>query len=295
MPKDNVTLVMSGTANYGFAIGNVIIGLQKHSPGFVDRVVIYHTGIPEQDQAALKKIHPSVECVFYAPKCLLELPETKSTKRFSIPSFAIYEMFRYLETSRYVLYLDADVLIQKDIRDMVDFANPVAVCPTGLTFSASFMDFPVNEVTKEQYEGSTYNTGIVMVSDELPSKERWADLCYEKTVEYWKHLRLPDQAILTLAGHINGIETPKLPSSYNWRSHWPDDNAYIIHTSESRKPWSNGIAYTFLPEWGKNNQQWISLGGDPYAGKVNHADATPQKMGKRFVYYLGCAINTLNG
>ena len=268
-----VTLVMSGTANYAFAIANVLIGLQRHSPNFIDRVVIFHMGIPENDQECIKKI---IDCEFipYEPEVLLNLPQTKSIKRFSIASFAIYEIFNVLESSDYVLYLDGDVLIHRDISHILSF-GPVALRLSGRRLASALGAPPPEGIDGTQRTG---NTGVVLASNQIPFKGL-TDLCYEKTVEYWESNALADQGILNLALALKGISISHLPRIYNCKI---DDflrpDQIITHQITTKKFWSHGLVNFFAPEWMINNSIWLSLGGSPYGGKVvyhgflNHKD-----------------------
>ena len=68
MKKYNCTLCMSGSRSLIFSIGNVLLGVKKHSPSLFDRVVVYTDKLPDNDIIALKKIFDFIEIVEYTPK-----------------------------------------------------------------------------------------------------------------------------------------------------------------------------------------------------------------------------------
>ena len=59
MNKKNALLIMAATGNYLFSVGNVLIGLKKHSPNMFDDIVIYtDETATEQDKETIQKIFP---------------------------------------------------------------------------------------------------------------------------------------------------------------------------------------------------------------------------------------------
>lgn len=259
--KKNVTLVLSATNDYAFALANVLIGLEKYNPGFVDEVVIYHDGLTENDKNSLLKIR---KCKFntYNPQELSQLPSHGTIKKYSLLAFAIYEIFNHLDNSKHVFYLDTDTIIKKDIRNIINY-GAVAMRPGGS---------PLEIALGAKVEGLSSdirarNSGVVVINDSINYREL-TKLCYTKTIEYWDNLFLPDQAILNLVLYLNNIEISTLPLEYNNNLNTKWHNNSIIHQTTTRKFWSHGIANLLVPEWEENNMIWLGLGGTPYTGKV---------------------------
>jgi lipopolysaccharide biosynthesis glycosyltransferase len=264
MPKYNNMLVMSATGDYAFAIANVLIGIKRHSENFFDKINIYHTGINDSDKKCINKIIPC-NFIFYSPN----IPKTNANiiKRFSIASFAVYEVFDLLNTSRHVIYLDADTLIHKDISGILHY-GPVALYLRGRILEKALGTKPPQGIDGNQHTG---NSGVVLVSDTIDYKGM-TELCYKKTLEYFDTLVLPDQAILSLAFNLRNIQINPLPSIYNSTLNTISPDQIITHQVTSRKFWPHGLVNFLAPEWRKNNEIWISHGGTPYQGSVTLAE-----------------------
>ena len=52
--KKKVAIVFGITANYDFALANVLIGMKKHCKIFWDDIIVFHDNIPTETQKRLK-------------------------------------------------------------------------------------------------------------------------------------------------------------------------------------------------------------------------------------------------
>ena len=257
MKKNHVTLFMAATADYAFALGNVLIGLNTCSPNFADRVVIYHDGLHEHDMACLQKIRP---CEFqkYNPPAFAGLALSAHAKRFSLMAFARYEMFNLLETSEYVIYLDADVAILRDVSGLLEY-TPIGMKTGGFALNVSLgpNEFDIPDTIPG------HNSGVIIAHESLP----WQGLketCYELTLRLWDTLHFPDQGVINLALYLKGIAVTPFPKTYNAHMNEFAPQTCILHQPTSAKFWNHGIVNLLSPEWEEYNRCWQKLGGTPY-------------------------------
>jgi lipopolysaccharide biosynthesis glycosyltransferase len=186
-------------------------------------------------------------------------------------------MFNLLKEFRHALYLDVDVLIQKDISDILNY-GPLSMGyhTRGATLRNQFeRNYPLGErypVLFSHLTGPAYNAGVIVASDELPY-EKMTDILYDLTVANQEGFRLLDQSILNLliCLSMNHVENyphftfQKLPEVYNYLI-GINENIKIIHSISHAKFW-NCLTYTYaIPEWFENNLLWLSLGGSAYQG-----------------------------
>jgi len=254
---------MSGTSNLAFAMANVLIGLDKYSKNFASEVIIFHKGMNDQDMNCLEKLAPCRFIEYAGHDDINNLPTTDNIQKYSIMSFAIYEIFSLLEEFENVLYLDADLLLQKDISGVLDYA-PVAMGSGRLTINEACG----KEVIPDAPTLIAKSSGVVIVNDKIPNYKTLTEECYKKTGELWDTLVFPDQAILNLVLHLNKVTINDLPLTYNTgKIHKNLHSAAIVHTQGGKsKFWNNGVSNIMFPEWNRNNEYWIELGGTPYSG-----------------------------
>ena len=106
-------IVFGATGNMAFALGNVLIGLKKHSPDLKTDLIVYEQGISDKDKNILNSILPC-DCRKYKfpyPGYLAN----ETLNKFSELTFARFECFNLLDEYKKVLWLDIDTLIKSDI------------------------------------------------------------------------------------------------------------------------------------------------------------------------------------
>jgi len=120
-------------------------------------------------------------------------------------------------------------------------------------------------------EDGTYNSGVIVFKDNLPEYNKLTEWCYDKTLEYAKHLYLPDQAILNLMLQEFNLKADEFGIYYNFcilantikETNKDSKNAKILHSACPEKFWN----FWNFKEWNKNYKKWIKMGGTLYAGK----------------------------
>lgn len=266
MKKYNCTLCMSGSRSLIFSIGNVLLGVKKHSPSLFDRVVVYTDKLPDNDIIALKKIFDFIEIVEYTPKfnsylSAMYSDPTNQGARLPCPVYADFEIFNLIKKSKHVVYLDSDILIKKDISSLLNYGSlAMRKISTKLDDALGVSDPKLSKL-------DFYNSGIIVLNDKV-NYSHLADECYKIAQEYAKTNAYCDQSVLVLACHRNSIKITNLPRIYNDNINCSDCSTnFIVHQNMKGKFWKHGVVNALFPEWNENNDKWIEYGGTPYDGE----------------------------
>lgn len=296
--KKRLAYFLGITENLAFAAGNVAISLNKYVRDADYDIVIYYTHLLEHDIQALKKI-PHVQLYpFKFPeefiKCMLaQLPSRSRFKSSNaLMCFSHFEVFALLDKYRYVVWLDADTSIQRDISSIVEFA------PFGIT-----ADYPwkVRDQFTQEIAGYDMNqdgvcTAVMIVGDQLPYKKIYRYL-YRKAIQWAKYIINPDQAIMSMMLQDFHI-VPKLMNLDEWQCiAWKDEGiiARIVHFGTAQKAWNNTNICNAYPQWYRTHLEWLELGGSDFnqlkitprstVGTLNAFDEKSRRK-EIFRYYL---------
>ena len=262
--KKNMAIVLGASANWGFAVANVLMGIKKHSPNLADDIIIFHKDMPEKDMQLMQEIIP---CKFIEYNFEIKdekILETGYFDRFSPLAFSRYDCFKMLDEYKKVVWLDVDILIQKDITEMCEDS------PTGIKFSQGY--YPVWTVFTHKFESkydldkNYYDSGTFIIQDTIPNYRKITDWLYEKTFEYAELLHLPDQAILNIMFQEFNLDITRLNREVYvcHPTHENAKDAVIVHSYSCEKFWNY---HNEFKEWNENNKRWIKMGGTPYKGR----------------------------
>lgn len=255
-------IVCGITGNYAFALGNLILGFKRHNPDFDVDFHIYYQNLRESDKNILNDLANCTFNEYHFPEIKDKVANDIWFSKFSELMFSKYECFRLLEKYEKVLWLDVDMLIQGDIRSLIeDFSADIGMTKEGANAEGLFTKPSSHLIPNNSHY---YNSGLILLSNKLQNPPIYADWCYKKTIELADMLKLPDQAIFNYMfasfPEIDVIDTGK---KYNCH---PLDSgaktAVIIHSFNSEKLWN---FYNFK-EWNQNNKTWLKSGGSMYDG-----------------------------
>lgn len=261
--KHNNLVFASCDDKFTFCLYVSLITLLKHSPAFAKNADIFVAGynISKQNKYALESIQGVKVIPYTFP---LNLSKTDAIQKFTQASFARYDCFALLSHYKHIIYLDSDVLVQKELLPVFNNLSDglgLIQDPTFGTVSGQFYepikDFDMNRMA--------FNSGFMAFKNNGKWCKDGQDIrawLYEKTVELAPKLFLPDQGIINLALEHFKIEATPLPDSYNCPASRPSKelkNAFIIHSTGGRKFW----CYYYFDEWYKNYEKWINAGGSP--------------------------------
>ena len=152
--KAQTLFVLGVTSNWVFAAANVIIGLNKTTRINYD-VRILHNGISPDDMNNLLKLRDSIQFERFN----FEEANTEKFNRVSMMAFSRFECFRYLYDYEYVVWLDADITLQKSLDEIVGYADESGLAmfkhentPISVSFSSEVQGFDMN--------ATCYNDGV---------------------------------------------------------------------------------------------------------------------------------------
>lgn len=261
--KKNVALVFGITKDYIFALANVLIGLMKHNKKFWDDIIVYHDGVVDYEQEAIKKITDVKFVDLSESERFADIKQTNSEvmKKYSVATFYRYECLKLLDDYRKVIWNDVDILIQSDISGLLEYGDE-----SGVAFSLALSGFAVGSSFKEmnlnyRMFDRLWNVGIMVLSDKLSKHGEIYDWCIDQTIRNGDTLLWPDLAILNIMLQEFNIDPEDidpdkyvcLPTAEN------AEDAAIVHAYGDRKFWNNLEYAQLYPEWMSNAIQWSRL------------------------------------
>ncbi|MBP5404259.1 MAG: hypothetical protein J6Y17_04130 [Elusimicrobiaceae bacterium] len=260
MTTKNTAIILGATGNLTFALGVVLKGLKKYNAALLNEadVIIYYQNMDEAQRQALKKIIPC-EFILYKFPHMENMP-AHVLHDYGDMTFVRYECFRYLKKYQYVLWLDADILIEGDISGMRK------QIPHGIGFRREYYDERVRmnftaDIPGFDMQAPHFNAGIMCISQALTQdKDTLADWCYESTARYGKDLLFPDQGILLLMCQHFAITIDPLDEKYNCearRNYFALKKAVLVHAVGHRKFWK----YYYFDKWYRFYKEWVQETG----------------------------------
>lgn len=277
--KKKLGIVLGATGNMAFAAANVLMGLNEHLSETEYDVIVYHKGISAKDMEIMNKIR-QVQFIEYnyfeEHKDKFDL---NTINRFTTLAFSRYECFRLLEKYQKVIWLDIDLLIKANINELLNY------CKTGIgLYSAGSILSQELHVKLENFNinNKSYNSGVIVLQDNLKDYNIIADWCYQKTLEFAEHLNCPDQTIINLALQQFNLNVDELPVEFNCHPDYPENRiALILHPFCMEKYWN----YYSDRTWNKNYKKWKIMGGSRFTGhKYNFIEKLIIKYKK--IYFL---------
>jgi len=250
--KKELAIVFGITGNLAFALANVIMGLKKHSNHLSSDLIVFHQKVSEKDQNLINSILPCRFVEYNFP-----IKNDKSEKIFfnlSQLTYSRYECFNLLDKYKKVIWLDVDILIQKDISSILDY------CSTGIALLDTLEESPLRinflkPIDGYDFERKAYGTGTMILQDNLPNYKNLAAWCYSKTLEWKDYIDQNDQSIINLMLQEFSLECVKLPA-YIFNTHparKDTSEAAILHAYARRKFWN----FYLYKEWNKNYKEWL--------------------------------------
>ncbi len=259
-PQKNTAIILGATGNLAFALAVVLEGLKQHNQTLLAQsdVFIYYQDMNEPIRQALGNIVPCRFVPYQFPH--MQGMRAHILRDYGEMTFVRYECFRFLNTYQYVLWLDADILIQADISAMRQHITH------GIGFRREYYNQKVRINFTQDIEGFDmnaphYNAGIMAISNTLTKdNDALADWCYQKTAEIAPSLYFPDQGVLLLMCQHFGFTIDPLPEKYNCearRNRFALRKAALIHAVGHRKFWK----YYYFDEWYQNYKKWVNKTG----------------------------------
>ena len=263
MNRKKLAIVLCATTNQMFAVGNVLIGLKKHfslSEEEYDIVLYIDKDMHKRDENALKKIYKNIIINKINKIFSDEYEKSNAIKYFTSMAHVRYECFDLLNIYEKILYLDTDVLIQKDIIEILSmnehdmYAAFEKISIKGNLEIENFNE-GYNYQLKYDIERKVFNSGVLLFNNKMIKNrsgiKKW---CYSKAEE-WK---AADQVILNLMVQEFNIDIADFTNKYNRYVFDNLDDAFIVHSCAWNLKFWDGIDNK---DWKENNMVWISYGG----------------------------------
>ncbi len=291
--KKNTAILIAATGNLAFAVANILVALQRHSPRFADNVILYYDHFSHIDLERLETLEPSLLVRPYTMEMLqqrlgIDASQAHLDENFSRLThltYARYEIFDLLQEYHNVIYLDTDILIQGDISGMTAY-GPLGLVRDTDSVAHQFVDGAFSRILLDDFgvlpdmTRLTRNCGVIVARDDLEQHETITSELYQLTWKYLAEQRYRDQAILNLYTLAHKIDTADLPSRYHHLIYFPSDmtdKPSVVHFAGQNKIWNHAILQQVFPEWMENNSEWETLGGSPYKGQIRFQGYIPKQ------------------
>ena len=259
--KKKIAFILCSTGNEAFAVGNVILGAKEFLFQNLESdeydIIFYTDKLMPQDELALKKIYKNIIIKIYESPFCKDIKKIDESRYLSIFAYARFEAFNLLDTYERVFYTDTDVVIQKDISDILDIEASISFSyfPNKSTpISANFNKDNIKLASGYNLTLPSIVSAVFLINDKLENYNKMTDWCYEKASEY----KTNDQSVLCLLIEEFNLIVHDLTNSFGA---FPDseyaDSAHIVHAIGPNKFWRG----TYNKIWESNNSVWKSYGG----------------------------------
>lgn len=267
--KKNLTYMLSVTSDYVFAAGNIVLSLIKQRPQKDFDVTIFYEDMRPED----KKIFENTGiCHLIKYECPADFSaiirrdcpkfnDENFAKHFSFLKFAKFEIFTLLEKYHHAVWLDADIAIQADTMDIINYEPFAITIDRDWTVQNNFT-MPIDGYDMKQ---PGVCSAVFMVSDQMKHYQQMRKWCYDKAAEVCAYFRNIDQGIFNLLLQEFNIDYQLLPlDDYQCMPYRNEAHiAKVVHFGP-RKIWKNTEVIASLPEWYRIHLIWLSLGGSDF-------------------------------
>lgn len=258
--KKQRAIVFMATQDYAFALAAILVNLRQQNREVYDGIVIYHDGIDENAQAALKKIEPRTDFVCYT---LADWKrehdvhtDSKSQQnflgRFSHLALSKYKIFEQLAAYRQVLLLDLDMVVYGDLSAL--FAHQGMAWRSEAPFVRKFgsrhnrPDYPgLNDVPNDH---PAPNGGLIYVDDSVDG-----EACLQEARRFINAFSahfgsvLDELAFSWVAYRFNVPVTQLDHRVYNVLPRVAEEESVVVHFMGGAKTWNDELMQLAHPLW----------------------------------------------
>jgi len=245
-----VALTMGITNNWAFAGATILFGLKDNTPKIPHDLIIYENDLSSKNKKLLNQIYP---CIF--KKFDISRIYAGDFTRLSKMTFSRYENFSLLKNYSTVVWLDADILIKRDISELLQhFSKGIAMHKhKGIPIKSGMRE----NIKNYNLEKEAFAAGSLILTDTLKNPETLKEWCYEKTNE-WASKVNGDMQILNLMLQEFNIEPYELDETYCCHPKRENADTRIVHPWWRKKFWNEIID----PQWDHYYKKWIAMGGE---------------------------------
>ena len=262
-PNNRNAIFVTIDNNYSFAIAVLLLSLKNNSYDIFSScdIIVFHNGISEENRTLLSKLHKNIFFIYsIIPDNWNVILNHKVVKKWGI--FVIIKLFGYFLVQKYekALYLDADILISKDISEIFKLDTTIAW--------RKVKSWEPNIVFKDFIKDkkiSAPNGGVILFTNKLNKYNINNNYILEvfNKIKNLSKGRI-DERILCYINIDKNIVPLELDDTYNISTLLNNKDEVIVHFYDANritKPWKSESIYTKYPEWAYYYNQWIKMGG----------------------------------
>lgn len=255
-------IVTGGTRKDVSAMGVLALNIRDIAPKLADELIIFHDGIPEKQQKIIESIFPTKFYKYQFDIGFRDLRANRSLRYFSEMVFCKYECFRLLDEYDCVIWTDYDVIIKKNLYELLDYNLGLQIVTADTPLKRMFLE-TINNIDMSAYDLSQMSiaTPLFVLTRNIGDYGKYYKWCIDKTKQYARYMYLPEQCIITMLIQFYHIQFKELsPRKYAQHPRDDDGNAYIIHAYGRPKFWE-GLQNSV---WEQYYKTWLEMGGSQY-------------------------------
>lgn len=268
--KKNLVYMLAVTQDYVFAAGNIVLSLIKERPQKDFDIAIFYDEMLDSD----KKIFVDTGiCHLYQYKCPKKFEaiirrdcpkfnDETFAKHFSFLKFAKFEIFNLLDKYHHAVWLDADISVQFDPSEIVNYEPFAITIDRGWTVQNNF----IAPIPGYDMDAQGVCSAVFMVSDKMQRYKEMRQWCYDMAAKVCPYFKNIDQGIFNILLQEFNIDYQLLPlDDYQCYTDRTDAiAAKIVHFGTPSKVWNNTEIIASFPEWYRMHLKWIALGGSDF-------------------------------
>ncbi|PTE16599.1 glycosyltransferase [Pseudogemmobacter blasticus] len=279
-------IVLGFTTNYAFAAGALLASILARDPAFDATVVIYHDGLPEDQQAAFLRLWPRCRFLpFTAADVAKRLGVTVDDARvapylahFSPLVLTKLELPALLDEYERVIWLDADILVRGPLAPLWDFDclawRPL---PEG-AFARREKVLSVFRHLDLDPAVPLLNGGVIGVSRRFLDRGGSVGLIHRMAAHLVE--QAPPSQIAEMPWYLAAASLHLPVTAWPMRFNHPVmtggvEDALLVHAIGPHKFWNATPLMQLFPDWATHQATWVACGGQPYAGPLTLAEAHP--------------------
>ncbi|MBR4604770.1 MAG: hypothetical protein IKO41_00885 [Lachnospiraceae bacterium] len=262
--KSNLAIILSINDNYAFAASNVIQRIEFYDHGLVDKYIIFHDHLSQNNIIALKALTKKIDFRIYdissfLKKCPNFSKDTPSIARWTHLIFAKFEIFKLTENFKNCIFFDADLHPLTSIKQILTY-RPFAWRPAAPSLTERTKNY---ENIPQHF--TMPNAGLIYVSDSIKDCSKYTNICYTILNDSFGKISTSqgqDEIVFGVLNYKYNLNANHLPMIWNCPLGGKQtDKAKILHFMGRLKIWKNPILLQMFPEFKNNLQRHIDLGG----------------------------------
>ena len=255
-------IVTGGTHKDVSAMGVLALNIKEIIPNLADEFIIFHDGISKKNRQIIADIFPTRFYKFRFNIGWLNKRKNRSIRYFSPMVFCKYECFRLLEEYDCVIWTDYDVVILKDLGELLVSSKGMQIVESGSSLKTMFLQkYREMQIPNFDMNRKGLATPLFVLNRSIGDYMEYYQWCRRATIEYASYIDLPEQCIISLLVQKYHIEYDILQESkYVASPRGCYDGASIIHAAGRPKFWE-GLEND---QWDSYYSTWLELEGSRY-------------------------------